>query len=343
MLYFVSYMELRERVNAFAELGVRLAQLDDLTAQQWAIEANAVNKWFTVNSVRESVKNIAAMLNPDKLRQWISRYDWKERESRRVGLVLAGNIPMVGIHDIICVLVSGHSAEIKLSTQDAVLIPKVLDILIQIDGRFSKQVHFMQKLTGADAFIATGSDNSSRYFDYYFSHKPNIIRKNRTSVAVLNGFEEKQDIARLGEDIFAYFGLGCRNVSKIYIPDGYTPSDIYSSLEAFAYVVDHNKYANNYEYTRAIYLLKSISCFDNGFLLLKEDEALASPISVLYYEYYHSEEALKNKLELQKEKIQIVTSSTGWWSDSIPFGKAQEPELWDYADNVDTLQFLTRL
>ena len=336
-------MELRERVNAFAELGVRIAQLDDRTLQQWATEANAVNKWFTVNLVRESVRNIAAMLDPDKLRQWLSRYEWEAKASKRVGLVLAGNIPMVGIHDIICVLVSGHIAEIKLSTQDSVLIPKVLDILIQIEGRFTKQIHFTQKLTGADAFIATGSGNTSRYFDYYFSHKPNIIRKNRTSVAVLNGFEEKQDIARLGEDIFMYFGLGCRNVSKIYIPDGYTPSGIYEALESFSYVVDHNKYANNYEYTRAIYLLKSIPCFDNGFLLLKEDEALSSPISVLYYEYYHSEEELRNKLEQQNEKIQIVTSSTGWWNGSKPFGEAQQPELWDYADNFDTMRFLISL
>lgn len=343
MLYFASNMKLGERINAFAELGARLVELDDTTLRQWALDANAVNKWFTVDSVRQSVKNTAAMLNLGKLQQWIGRYEWKETQAKKVGLVLAGNIPMVGIHDIVCVLVSGHTAEIKLSTQDSVLIPRVLDLLIQIDGRLAGQIHFSQKLTGADAFIATGSDNSSRYFDYYFSHKPNIIRRNRSSVAVLNGLEKKQDIERLGEDIFTYFGLGCRNVSKIYIPQGYTPSDIYSPLEAFACVVDHNKYANNYEYTRAIYLLKSIPCFDNGFLLLKEDEAMMSPISVLYYEYYHSEEELKKKLDLQKGKIQIVTSSDGWWSDSIPFGKAQEPELWDYADNVDTLQFLIGL
>ncbi len=336
-------MELRERVNAFIELGNRLRCLDDSILNQWAGEANAANKWFTEDTVRLAVGNIADMLSPDKTREWISRYDKFAGESRRIGLVLAGNIPMVGLHDVICVLISGHTAEIKLSAQDAVLIPRLLELLTRVESRFENHVHLVQRLNGSDAYIATGSDNTSRYFDYYFAGKPHIIRRNRTSVGVINGFESALDIARLGEDIFTYFGLGCRNVAKLYLPEGYDPTGLYKALESFSHVVDHNKYANNYEYTRAIYLLKNIHYYDNGFLLLKEDEALASPVSVVYYDYYHSREELKRKLELNDQKIQVIVSSDGWWPGSVPFGQAQKPALWDYADKVDTMAFLAGL
>lgn len=336
-------MELSERIEALAELGYRLESLPASELEQWELNARALNKWFTESNILKAMKGIRKMLFKDDLKHWIEKYTFPETQGRTIGLVLAGNIPFVGFHDVLAVLISGNKAEIKLSSQDSFLMSKLLDLLVEIEPRFNSRIIITEKLSQSDAYIATGSDNTSRYFEYYFSKKPNIIRRNRTSVAVLNGKETDKDLIELGQDIFSYFGLGCRNISKVFLPEDFEPEKLIKGLESYSYVVDHSKYANNYEYNRAIFLLKNIPYLDNGFCIFKEDEGIVSPISVLYYEFYSSEKQLKTALNEHKEKIQVITSADGWWEKSVPFGKAQEPELYDYADNVDTLRFLTAL
>lgn len=336
-------MELSERIKAFAELGNRIDALPAPELEQWVLHAKALNKWFTEDNIVKALKGIRKMLYKEALTEWVESYTFQEDHSHTIGLVLAGNIPFVGFHDVLAVLISGNKAEIKLSSQDSFLMTKILDLIKEIEPRFDSRVITTDKLSQSDAYIATGSDNTSRYFEYYFAKKPNLIRRNRTSVAILNGKETEDDLRELGQDIFSYFGLGCRNISKVYLPEGFEPEKLIKNLESFSYVVDHSKYANNYEYNRAIFLLKNIPYLDNGFCIFKEDEGMVSPISVLYYEFYSSEDQLKTLLNEHKEKIQVITSVGGWWKNSVPFGKAQEPELYDYADNVDTLKFLSEI
>jgi len=341
--YFALMTNLQQRINAFAALGNRLENLDQEEFLNWVAYASAQNKWFTESSIRQAIANIRKLLIKDLLTDWCASYNFVGKTPMRVGMVLAGNIPLVGFHDILSVLISGNIAVIKVSSQDAVLIQKVLGLLIEAEPKMSVQIEIAEKITLADAYIATGSDNTARYFEYYFSKKPNIIRKNRTSVAVLNGNEQEQDIHMLGEDMFTYFGLGCRNVSKLFLPVGFDPVNLIKHLEKYSYLIDHTKYGNNYEYNRAIYLLKGMPYFDNGFILLKEDEGLVSPISVIFYSFYNNKTELQNYLQENKEKIQVVASMDGWFEGSLPFGAAQKPSLTDYADNVDTMAFLERL
>lgn len=343
MRYFALMTDLQERINAFAELGNRLESLDQEVFTTWVARASAQNKWFTEREIRLAISNIRKMLNADLLSSWVSNYSFSQKSPQRIGLVLAGNIPMVGFHDLLSVLISGNIAVVKLSSQDSVLLESVFQLLIEIEPRMASQFEVAEKITQADAYIATGSDNTARYFEYYFAKKPHIIRKNRTSIAVLNGKESEDDLRVLGDDMFTYFGLGCRNVSKVFLPTGFDPVTLIKNLESFSYLVDHTKFGNNYEYNRAIYLLKCVQYFDNGFFLLKEDEGLVSPISVVYYEYYNSLPELQTRLAEYKEKIQVVTSLGAWFEGSLPFGTAQEPSLTDYADNIDTMAFLEKL
>jgi hypothetical protein len=333
----------QENIDIFIALGNKLDHLSPDEFATWVTYATAQNKWFTESLIRQAIANIRKLLTKDSLIEWSSQYKFSNNTPQRIGLVLAGNIPLVGFHDILSVLISGHIAVIKASSQDSVLIQKVLDLLIEIQPNLALQIELVEKITNADAYIATGSDNTARYFEYYFSSKPNIIRKNRTSVAVLNGKEQENDFQLLGEDMFSYFGLGCRNVSKIYLPEGFDPTDLIKHLGKFSYLADHNKYGNNYEYNRAIYLLKGIQYYDNGFFLLKEDESLVSPISVIYYSFYNNLADLQNYLNTNNEKIQIISSKDGWYEGSLSFGEAQKPSLFDYADNVDTMAFLEML
>ncbi|HEY1025639.1 MAG TPA: acyl-CoA reductase [Sphingobacteriaceae bacterium] len=249
----------------------------------------------------------------------------------------------MGFHDVICVLAAGHIALIKLSSQDQKLIPFLLNKLTEIEPAFADQFRLVAKLEGYDAVIATGSNNTSRYFEYYFSKVPHIIRKNRNSVAILNGTETAEELEALGKDIFDYFGLGCRNVSKLYVPKGYQFDTFFQSLDKFKPVIDHHKYHNNYDYNKSILLVNREDHLDNGFLLVKRDERLASPLAVLHYEEYESPEAVKAKLDNKSSEIQCVVSNTDSDIFSFSFGQAQYPKLWDYADGIDTMKFLTGL
>ncbi|MBK6264129.1 acyl-CoA reductase [Marivirga sp. S37H4] len=333
-------MTFQERLQAFIKLGNQLRDLPEATLDEWYFRATGFNNWFTRENVFHAVRAIGEMLEEKKLEKWTSVYDLDNSPGKRVAIIMAGNIPLVGFHDFLSVLMAGHQAIAKLSSQDPYLLKQVTALLIEIEPAFQDKIVLTQgTLTNFDAVIATGSNNSARYFDQYFSRYPHIIRKNRTSVAIITGKENKEEIEALGKDIFQYYGLGCRNVSKLFVPQGYDFQFFIKSMESFEHIADHHKWVNNYDYNKSIYLVNREPHFDSGFFLLKESEAWVSPISVLYYEFYSTEEELTNKLEAHKELIQCTVSQTG---QAVSPGNAQAPELWDYADGVDTMKFLTQ-
>ncbi len=329
-----------KKVAAFKVLGDFLLNIDD-QLDNLISGAKHKNGWFQETEVKRAFLANGHMLNEADLNYWINKYP-TALKPKKIGLILAGNIPLVGFHDILSVLISGNIALIKLSSNDDLLIPTVLKKLVEIEPEFIKQIKWVSKLEDFDAVIATGSNNTNRYFEYYFKNKSSLLRKSRTSVAVLTGKETQEDLHKLGEDIFTYFGLGCRNVSKIYLPEGYDIATFYEGIVDFYEHINHNKYANNYTYHKAIFLMNLTQHFDNNFLLLKEDKAIASPLGVLFYEYYSDINELAQTLALQKENIQCVVSKVAI-NDSLPLGKAQQPELTDYADGVDTVKFLMEI
>ncbi|WP_333875971.1 acyl-CoA reductase [Flavobacterium sp.] len=301
------------------------------------------NGWFTPEQVYHAVQSWAKALTEDNLNQWLSRYDFSTVQPKTVGLILAGNIPLVGFHDFLSVLISGHNVLVKTSSNDQHLIQFMAKYLISVCPDMKDCITFTDgKLENFEAVIATGSNNTARYFEYYFKDKPSIIRKNRNSVAILTGNESRADLVRLGEDIFRYFGLGCRNVSKLFIPRDYDFQPFFQAIYEYKDVIFYEKYANNYDYNKAVFLMSNFTLLDNEFLTLKEDPSYASPISSLFYEYYDRLEDVQQRLENDKDQIQCVVSN-GLTPNSIPFGKTQQPALWDYADNVDTLQFLIEI
>jgi hypothetical protein len=255
---------------------------------------------------------------------------------------MAGNIPLVGFHDLLSVLLTGNNALIKLSSNDNVIISFVKDYLISIEPLFKDRILLPDgKMQGFDAVIATGSNNTARYFEHYFGNVPNIIRKNRTSIAVLTGKESPEQLEALGEDIFRYYGLGCRSVSKLFVPDGYDFKPFFTSIYSYHPIIEQNKYANNYDYNKAVYLMSEFKILDNGFLVLKEDKSYASPIASLFYENYTSLNNLKERLKEDEDQLQCVVGD-GILDSEIPFGDTQNPALSDYADGVDTVDFLLR-
>lgn len=331
-------MDLSNRKEAFAQLKLKIDALTDEEFDQLVAQAKAKNGWFTKESIQQSLKGISSMLEAGKLDKWLKNYDIVEPVPKIVGIVMAGNIPLVGFHDLLCILISGNFAAVKASSDDEFLTTTVIGWILEIEPRFKKNIELRERLTGIDAVIATGSDNTARYFEYYFKDIPSIIRKNRTSVGVLSGNESSAQLESLGDDIFSYFGLGCRNVSKVFTPKGFDLRDTFPAFEKFKEVANHNKYRNNYDYHKSIYLVNKTPHLDTGFLLSVSTDELVSPISVLYHQEYDKLETLERVLESNKEKIQCIVGE-GY----IPFGQAQEPELWDYADNVDTLEFLSGL
>ncbi|MCZ4409772.1 acyl-CoA reductase [Cryomorphaceae bacterium 1068] len=302
-----------------------------------AIHAQNLNPWFTEESIQKSLEGFAFMLRPEAVKLWLTKYELTPKDKKRIGLVLAGNLPMVGFHDILAVLVSGNHPVVKLSSQDRLLLPTIFELFNKTSSNGPFDITWLEdrKLDDIDAIIATGSNNSSRYFEYYFGKYPNIIRKNRNSVAVISGTETDEELKLLGEDIFSYFGLGCRNVAKLYVKDNFDLDRFFGSIIDYNPIVNHNKYANNYDYYKALWLMNQEDLLDNGFLLLRKSESISSPVGTLFYERYSKEDNLLDKLSAQSEEIQCIVSK-----NDVPFGKSQKPELWDYADGVDTLEFL---
>ena len=304
--------------------------------------AHQRNGWFTEANVRHAFLAWSFALEAKRLERWIESYPELAHErdpQRTVGLVLAGNVPLVGLHDVLCVWISGHGARVKCSSQDPELVPALINVLERFAPGTAQQVVFTTgKLGEVEAVIATGSNNTSRYFEHYFGHLPRIVRKSRVSVAVLDGSETEEELAALGEDVFRYFGLGCRNVAKLYLPQDFDLDRIFKALFPWQDVVQHNKYANNYNYTRALWLLDRVPFLENGFVLLKEDVVLASPVGALHYERYADTEVLRAHLSEHAGSIQCIVGH-----GNVPCGAAQMPEISDYADGVDTIRFLLDL
>lgn len=336
-------MHLERRIYAFHQLGDQIKAMTTSEFSSLVVAVANQNPWFTEENLKLALQGVSMHLNKTDLTKWASSYQLATNVPKTVGLAMAGNIPLVGFHDLLCVLLSGHHAKIKLSSSDSILLPYLIKKLIDLEPEFDASIRFDERLNLVDAVIATGSDNTARYFEYYFRNIPHIIRKNRSSCALLTGNETPSELTELGTDIFSYFGLGCRNISKLYLPKGYSVPTLFPTWEAFGQIIHHHKYANNYDYQKSILLVNKVPFLDNGFVLVKEDEGFVSPISILFYEYYETKEGLNQKLSIHRDKIQCIVSSQGWYQGSENFGKAQLPGLADYADNIDTLRFLEKL
>ncbi|HYX07578.1 MAG TPA: hypothetical protein VE912_12680 [Bacteroidales bacterium] len=362
--YWLYMLTLDKRIETFAVLGRFLKQfsrqgeenpdLKKLNDEWFAAtdehfrNAHIYNPWFTEEFVRIAVEAISYMLEENKLRKWISIYNSEEfddnKQTKQIGVVMAGNIPLVGFHDFLCVLLSGYTFQGKLSSKDQYLMKLMADLVCAINSDFADRIILTEeRLSNFDAIIATGSDNSARYFEYYFGKYPNIIRKNRTSVAVITGNENESELSSLADDVFLYFGLGCRNVSRFFVPAGYNFGPLFKAFEKYSYLGNHNKFANNYEYNRAIYLVNQTKHLDGGFFIMKEDSGLFSPLTVYFYDYYSSPEHLESLLTIHKQGIQALVTSDQGKEGAVTPGRAQYPEPWDYADGVDTMAFLLSL
>ncbi|MBT8235042.1 MAG: acyl-CoA reductase [Bacteroidia bacterium] len=320
------------------EVDTKSASLDS------AIEkASQKNPWFTKDHCRQALSWWGECLTEDRITSWLSAYSLPVKNPKTVALVMAGNIPMVGFHDLLCVLLTGHKALIKLSAKDDVLLPFILGLMMEIDPDLTSKITYADgPFKGQEAVIATGSSNTARYFEYYFKDIPHIIRKNRNAVAILSGEESKEDLSKLGTDLFLYFGLGCRNVSKLYLPEKYDFDLLFKAIEPYQSLLNHHKYANNYHYYKAIYLMGNQAFQDREFVLFKEDTAIASPIANIYFEYYQDTASLYTLLNENREVIQCVVGRLGHPGE-LDFGQAQNPQLGDYADAVDTVEFLLKI
>ncbi|OFY50467.1 MAG: hypothetical protein A2W85_10540 [Bacteroidetes bacterium GWF2_41_31] len=356
-------MNLLKRIEAFARLGYLMQESGNAGNQpsfkgaeeQRAFEelqfeicdAPHYNGWFTEPMVRKAISSLGKSMTMENLEKWLKPYLKhlaEINENQSIGLVMAGNIPAVGFHDLLCVLITGNKLKAKLSSDDNRLIPALTKLLVAIEPGFADSVMFTNdRLNGFNAIIATGSNNSARYFEYYFGKYPHIIRKNRNGVAVLTGKESQDELQLLCSDIFSYYGLGCRNVSHLYVPREYDFVPLLDACQQWVAVNDNHKYFNNYEYNKAIFLVNSTAHFDAGNLLVTESASLASAVSVLHYEYYSNVDGLQKKLEVLQDQIQCVVAADSLFDFSIPFGKSQEPQLWDYADGIDTIGFLMGL
>ena len=334
-------MEIEERVAAFVELGEYIKNLPGEKFKSLAESIRHENPWFTETNLRMAVSGILLYLDEKNLQNWLKQYPAVQRRPLVVLLIMAGNIPLAGFHDFLCVLINGDIALVKLSSKDTVFMKFLASKLIDIDPNFGSRIRFEESFKNFDAVIATGSDNSSRYFDYYFAKYPHIIRKNRTSAAVLNGKESELELTKLGQDVFSYFGLGCRNVSKLFVPQGYDFHPLFKAWESYNDICLHHKYYNNYIYQKSILAISQRPHLDNGFVLLQESETLVSPLAMVYYQYYQSTDELLGHITSIDHKLQCIVGNVS--PASIKFGQAQMPELMDYADNVDTLAFLLEI
>lgn len=325
-----------ERIKLLAALGAHMSS----GAEEWLAakqHAQSANPWFTAAHIDIAANNIAqAFLQEELLREWVAGYTLPEK-SVKVGIVMAGNIPMVGFHDLLCGFMSGHHICLKLSSKDEVLMKYVINYLVKQDARVADYISVAEQIAGCDAYIATGSNNSARYFEQYFGKYPNIIRKNRTSVAILDGAESDEDLSALADDVYLYYGLGCRNVTQVCVPEGYDFERLLNAFRKYNDYKDMHKYKNNYDYHLAIYLLNKVPYMSNESLLMVENELPFAAVSVLHYRYYTDKRALKAALE----KDENIQSIIGY--DCTPFGTGQQPALSDYADGVDTMKFLCGL
>lgn len=346
-------MELKKNIVAFSRLGEQLRAVSqgntNAETEQVIAAASSANPWFTKDSIYNALGALGQALTEKELEKWMTLYYEKinSHGERKIGVINAGNIPAVGFHDFLCVLMSGNIYEGKNSSDDAHLLPYIASLLKKAEPAFEKKIYFTERISSPDAVIATGGNNSARYFEYYFGKYPHIIRKNRNSAAVLGGNENAEELSGLADDVFQYFGLGCRNVSKLFLPQGFDLSRLFKAFESHSDVLLHNRYMNNFTYQRVVKLMNKEKFFENGFVILKEDSSLQSPVAVLHFEYYKNENDVFKKLSSIENEIQCVVSSEEMKQKFFPeqlslvsFGQTQKPMLWDYADRVDTMEFL---
>jgi hypothetical protein len=353
----VQVLGLSQRVDVFVKLGELFGHFGanrpwpghacGLSEGEYAafndvvLRAVSRNGWFTEANVRQALDGLSIMLRREALDAWVKAYPalQGQRVQRIIGIIMAGNVPLVGFHDLLSVLICGHIARVKCSSDDAGLTPAVIQLIGHLSPDMASAVIIApDKLGEVDAVIATGSDNTARYFDHYFAQHPRIVRRSRTSVAVLDGTETDEELSALGEDIFRYFGLGCRNVGKLYVPQDFDLDRIFKAIFPWEHLARHNKWANNYDYHKAIWLMDRVPLIENGFVLFKEDNALYSPLGSLFYERYNDRAAVLSTLKAEEHRIQCIIGH-----GHLPFGTAQCPGPLDYADGVDTMQFLLEL
>ena len=303
-------------------------------------QAQLSNPWFTDKNIKVNLTYWSEKLSKPSLNQWIDLYNFKDSKRRNIAIIMAGNIPLVGFHDFLCVFLSGNNSIIKLSSNDKHILPFLTNLIISKNNKLSERVTYLDgMLKNYEAVIATGSDNTSRYFEYYFKNKQSIIRKNRNSIAILDGNETDNDLKSLSHDILTYFGLGCRNVSKLYVPKNYNFDSFFNSIFDYKDLINNHKYANNYDYNKAIYLMSEYKFLDNGFFMIKQGTEMYSPISTINYEYYHNTTLLKKSIKQKEDNIQCVVSNIEF-KGKIDFGQTQNPSLNQYADNIDVIEFL---
>ena len=332
-------MNLQYRIDLLSRLGEYILT-DTSQWEETKGKAGHENSWFTPEFVNLSVNTIACnFLQRKILEDWVKKYDipQENKNPRSVGIVMAGNIPLVGFHDLLSVFISGHTAFIKPSSKDATLIKHLAEKMGEWNEEINGLIRFSEMLKGCDAYITTGSNNSSRYFEYYFGKYPHIIRRSRTSVAILTGEETTDELEKLSDDVYLYFGLGCRNVTKIYVPENYDFAPLLNVFRKYDHLRNHHKYKNNYDYNLALHVLNKKFYMTNNSILLVEDTSLFSPISQLNYEFYTDKIGLLSSLKNNKD-LQCIIGK-----EQLPFGQAQCPSVRDYADNVDTVEFLKNL
>ena len=330
-------MKLQNRIELLSRLKQYLLS-DNEEWQRVKQDATNHNGWFTPEFINLSIKNITEQfLDEDALQKWILHYQLDDNISpKNVGIVMAGNIPLVGFHDFLCVFVTGHIQTIKLSSKDEILLKHLVHKMVEMEPAVEPLVSFAPMLKGCDGYIATGSNNSARYFEYYFAKYPSIIRKNRTSVGIITGKEDQESLEKLSDDIHSYFGLGCRNVTAILVPRGYDFVPLLDSFHRYHYFSDHHKYKNNYDYNLSIQIMNNRYYMTNGSTLLVENESFFSPISQLNYRFYDNLDDVLPGLKVSPE-LQCIAGI------DLAFGEAQRPGLMDYADGIDTVQYLLTL
>lgn len=343
-LFFIVFdkMTLEQRLDTLAQLGEHLLGKDEYLEAVMA-RTKYHNPWFTIENQEKAVKAIATQfLQKEKLEKWVGGYEMKEPgTSKWVGLVMAGNIPLVGFHDVLSVFVSGHKSRIKLSEKDQYLLPYFIKLMTQFNGEAAGYFEVVNRMSDMDVVIATGSNNSSRYFEAYFGKYPHIIRRNRNAIAILDGTESKEEVQNLGRDIFRFFGLGCRNVSKIYLPKGYKIEGLMEQLHDYRDLIRHDKYKNNFDYNLALVMMNRTKYWNNGCVILTESESIASRIAMLHFEEYDDLGILSNELQKRRDEIQVIVSKSPVEGiPSVGFGEAQSPTLNDYPDGVDVMEFL---
>lgn len=338
-------MSNEEMIHVFDQLGQRIEECLNGDSEALFFKMNQENPWFIESNIKLALQGIRKWLNAKVLESWLNGYniDINSIKPKRVGLVLAGNIPFVGFHDVLCVLMSGNIAHTKFSSKDAIGMDFLRNELCLIDSRFADLWLKVDQLKDIDAIIATGSDNSARYFEYYFGKYPNIIRKNRTSIAIIDGSETEEDIIKLGKDVFDHFGLGCRNVTYLAFLKNADPIKLFPVWEQFDHLRQHNKYRNNYEYYRSIYLVNAQDHLVSDFLLMKEDTALFTPIANMNYGHFASESELAEFIKANAESIQCIVGARNSALANVEFGLSQSPDIDDYADGVDTMEYLISL